>query len=593
MLRLLIDSMPVNLSADINFDYNSANPFFTKSGEYTLDIDINLNDPANALVYKSIDRLDIITHPKKRKAVLYDEKGIIINGTEIILEIDIHNAKIQLVAGNSDLNYLANDETSIRDLNLGSIQLTSLQTELAGLNSFYPQRNYVCTPVMRKIDDSNTDLKNTLITSANGPVFDPSVTLADLHPQPFLLYYVEKMVEVLGYKIKTNCLLQEEKWCRLILVNGIDTLEYAKMLPNWKSSEFFTEIEKLFNVIFVVDQVKKTVDIISVVTFYNEKEIINISADNVLDQTNKKFDQDESLYINYKNVKYDFPDYDYYKYADIEPGILKMCTKTLIDNWTVDTQVLKDNYNKMIFYYLQPVKTYMMQSTLSVSDPDGNIITPAGYNQLMSFQRVVNDSSSTDFVELKIVPSEIRGVILERGESYFGVASMPITRNSFELSTNATMGLNEYVKQGIPEEPSPDKIFIAFYDGIIGFTSAFTEHPDGSVTYNRLNATFPECHTREAEMCNPFTPYANCLFPQNITLQLDGDNGMYKKYYDGNIVVDTTTEYIIKFRNLKRPSPMSIFVIANKKFYCKNLKYTITSGRMSEITEGTFYLITD
>lgn len=592
MVNLLIDGKQVNLSSDVSFEHNSANPFFTKDGEYTYDIDIDLNDPQNSIVYKSIDRLDITSRPTKRSALLYDEYGIIINGTEIILEIDIHVAKIQLVSGNSDLNYLSAGDTSIRSYDLGTINISSVAEEQNNLNASYPARNYVCTPVMRKIDSSNTDYKNKMNISESGPVYDNTVTVQNMQPQPFLLYYIEKIVLALGYQIKSNCLREEEKWCHLILVNGIDTREYAKMLPDWKASEFFTEVEKLFNVLFLVDQNAKTVDIVSIPSFYASRSTYYIKASDIIDETDKKFDQDESLYLNYKNVRYDFPDYDYYKYADIDPDIEKLCLVSHIDSWMVDVNLAKSNFNKLILFNLIPVDTYLIQTVLSVSDNNGNITTPAQYSEVKNFQRVINDTESDDFVEFKIIPSEMRGVVLTHDENYTGTASMPVTRNSYELNeTNAVEGLNEYIKNGIPEESSPDRIFIAFYDGLLGFTSEYEEDQEGNVTFTRTNSLYPQCHTRQAEMSSPFSPYANCLFNPERTLQLDGSLGMYQQYYSEHITVDTTKEYVIKFRSFKRPSPMNIFNIANKKFYCKNLKYTVKNGSMSEIVEGTFYLM--
>ena len=44
MLKLYIDGHPVNISKGTRTDYYEKNPFFTNEGDYTLDIDINLND---------------------------------------------------------------------------------------------------------------------------------------------------------------------------------------------------------------------------------------------------------------------------------------------------------------------------------------------------------------------------------------------------------------------------------------------------------------------------------------------------------------------------------------------------------------------
>ena len=52
MIKLLIDGSEVHLAADISLEFYDRNPFFTSEGQHTLDIDISLADPVNAVVYK-------------------------------------------------------------------------------------------------------------------------------------------------------------------------------------------------------------------------------------------------------------------------------------------------------------------------------------------------------------------------------------------------------------------------------------------------------------------------------------------------------------------------------------------------------------
>ena len=88
MVKLIIAGMQVNLSADISFEYYDRNPLFSKEGKHTLDIDIDLADPQNAYVYSSLQRIDVMAKPVNRTAVLINERGVILRGTEVLLEID-------------------------------------------------------------------------------------------------------------------------------------------------------------------------------------------------------------------------------------------------------------------------------------------------------------------------------------------------------------------------------------------------------------------------------------------------------------------------------------------------------------------------
>ena len=151
MIKLMIDGERVNLAADLSLEFYNRNPFFTSEGQHTLDIDISLADPQNARIYKSMHRIDVGSRPENRSAILYYEKGVIISGTEVILEIDSKMVKIQIVAGNSEFNFIAGSDKRLHELDLGSIPSIDEATALASMQGSYPQWDYVCTPVCAKV----------------------------------------------------------------------------------------------------------------------------------------------------------------------------------------------------------------------------------------------------------------------------------------------------------------------------------------------------------------------------------------------------------------------------------------------------------
>ncbi|KAA6338303.1 hypothetical protein EZS27_013695, partial [termite gut metagenome] len=75
------------------------------------------------------------------------------------------------------------------------------------------------------------------------------------------------------------------------------------------------------------------------------------------------------------------------------------------------------------------------------------------------------------------------------------------------------------------------------------------------------------------------------------TLSLLGEHGMYNTSYSKNIDVKTDTEFVITFLTNKILDSMAIFVIDNKKFYCKQLHYKIKPQGIVKEVEGTFYPI--
>ena len=123
MTRLFIDGKEVILSSDFELDLYRENPFFTRNGDYTYDIDVDLYVPQNSLLYKSINRTDVTSKFSNRSAVVIADGVTVVKGTEIVLSVDSRYAKIQIVSGNSELNYISSKE-SIRNLNLGMINAT-------------------------------------------------------------------------------------------------------------------------------------------------------------------------------------------------------------------------------------------------------------------------------------------------------------------------------------------------------------------------------------------------------------------------------------------------------------------------------------
>ena len=265
-----------HLPAELSFEMLRENPLFDRRGDYTYDIDINLRDPHNRAIYQHIDRLTSIRKPKLRAARLITDGRVICDGTEVILKKDGDLLKVQIVAGNSEMNYLtAAENLYIREMDFGSIPTPTIETVQQVMDKCYPAANYAF-PTIYKGSDTEFDEDSQL----NPKIFDNDYyyRLGEMHyssgselwPQPYLLYYVEKFIELLGYKIRRNSLRNIERWKRLMLISGYKTLNYAKMLPNWTAAEFLEEIEKFFNVIIVVDQITKNADIINLTEWYKE-----------------------------------------------------------------------------------------------------------------------------------------------------------------------------------------------------------------------------------------------------------------------------------------------------------------------------------
>lgn len=589
MTQIEIDGQPVSLSPGRDYDYIARNPIFTKEGEHTYDVDIDLSVPENARLYHHINRHDCNNVPTGRTARLMCDNRCIITGSEIVLSMDNNMAKIQLVGGNSEMNF--NGKKKIRELDFGKFDVT-LEKARASLSGSYPSYGYVCCPVLCNTEQNfwgvSSAYYNLVDTMANPstPVTAPAATL---RPQPYLIYYVEKLMKLMGYSIKEN-VMKDGKTDRLICVNGMDTNLYADLLPDWTVDEFITQIERLFNLIFVIGGNGKEVSIVRSTDYYAKREPVVIPADDVLRDIRKEFQRDEEVYLNYTNVKYEFPDIEYYQFADLEPEVIDLCEKR--ENPMLDLNIPPDTFNKFILYRDQKFGQYHIHRTVSNEGGTHNF-----KQHIMFLQRKVNDPLDNDFVELEIVPAEI--YLRKDGEVYS--FCVPFSRNVIEVNGPQNPenkikepGLVDVIQNGIQKKQAPNRLFIAYYDGYQEFFLGFNPNT-GEAVRSGQQLRIPMCHTIPFEhgIYSAGDTGIYCVWPdKRVTLAIDGEYGLYNTLYKTNQKVNTSQRITISFlRHGRMFNPLDTYIIAHKKYFCEELKYKFNEQGLSDVVEGTFLLM--
>lgn len=596
MTRLFIEGKEVALPSDLVLDFYSQNPFFTKNGDYTFDMDIDLAHPNNRLIYQSINRLDVTKRPTNRSAVLMCGPMEIIRGTEVILSIEDNVAKIQIVGGNSELNYLSGGEQTLRQLDLGNVTVSS--SEQNNLNRVYPNVNHVCCPVLSErgtydisgFTDKNDVLYNELEwDTRNGYVYKENTQMVT---QPFLLYCIDRVVAALGYTIVENILLNDDLACRLIVVNGIKSSQLNRILPKWKVDEFLTEIEKFFNVIFFVDQTNKEVRILRVYDYYTNTPIQEIDDEDLIDYGEKKYDQEESLYITYNNINYNLPSSKWYRYQYLSNDIKEKCEQKNITSGEIESIVITNE--PYTLWNVTDFGVKIVQSQLQ--ETNGTFV----WWEIADMLGPVVDDNSDNECELKIIPAEIFANNIWTESADFGgtkyytgwlTHAVPVIANVKEAETQKF--LYQEIENGVQEEESDDShIFISIYLGLKPYLySAIddVEQPGVESILIPHAIAFPYIiHKNRLSGGSKITKYNT-----NLTLSIKPDvgSGTWSRYYASNIQVDTKTEYVFQFRSDRIYDSKSIFLIRNKKYYCKELHYTINAEGLEKIVEGTFYLI--
>lgn len=272
MTELIINNTPAILSENFSVTVKRENSIITKNGEYTYDCVLKLDNATNRQLYGFLHRLNKKGEVNtKRSATLIADGHVYCRGTEIITGWTEKEVSIQIVSGNSELNYFINSDELVSSFTgMGEIQGTLTQNFIVANNPVYPDIDFTL-PTIR---DSSTG--NTYNQWRPGPILlggSKAQNGTTLRAQPYLLALIRRLITAMGYTIGVNQL--ETTWFRYVfIVNTNNTMKYCEMLPGWTAKEFLEEVEKLCNCVFAVDNTNKTVDIKLKSRFYAGARIV-------------------------------------------------------------------------------------------------------------------------------------------------------------------------------------------------------------------------------------------------------------------------------------------------------------------------------
>lgn len=575
MTRLFIDGQEVVLPEQFELELITENPYFTRNGEYTYDIDIDLRVPQNRQIYKNIQRSDVTTKIKNRKAVLTVGPYELINGIEVILSVDNFTAKIQIVAGNSQLNY--NGEQRIRDIQIDSVNYTDDEA-VQSLYGTSKTHHAVYTPIVAyKIYNNNEinslDIRNKL------PVFNHSSSMV---PQYYLLYILENIIEKLGF-VKGRNYIEDYFWQRVFIVNTRDELQPQEVLPDWSVNEFFDEIEKYLHCIIVVDKFTGIYNIYKRSSYFDFSGLIYI--DDILDDNVEKvYDPDVDYAYNYDSVSYDFPNKDIYKYYRLDDNVKPLSTRVYVSSSeNVDTANYQTYYdNPYLIHSNRYGIDYAMVKLVNYDTTQKEYLTLRVVDRFADGGNKNSDNKTT----FKIIPADIGRVSIW---NYDGMsADCPAVKSITEINqpTEKT-GITDLINGNAQiESYIPDRIYIGIYYGMQKVTIM------KNAEYQLSEDDFP-CSYVDHYFIDEYNPTQKAMpthVNMNHALSFSGDSGLMS-YYQNDEKIDTSIEYSFKFITNKTYDLRQIFVIRNKKYFCKEIRYTITPKGLDKVAEGIFYLV--
>ncbi len=318
------------------------NTYFTKSGSYTYDITLPALCPENIAIFGHIYRKD------QRKAVkmtfdailLVDSKEIL-KGIATITNITETSIKVQLMGGNSELNFYSKYENIyIDELQLGSwydiegidssdLTMRSMAEKVhttfqedinsIGLDDAYKN---LCKKLWNvNTKEAPTDWvalpcvnENYDVTCNNfgirefeeGNIYRNYTVINDidtvyLSAQPYLVPMIERIFENLGYPVEKNCLKENDFFMNLIIVTANNRSAVARSLPHWTVTEFINEIENLFAVVIYIDEQTRKTEIKSRADFFKSNIVY---TNDIVEEYSVSMETDNTNDIANANIGY-------------------------------------------------------------------------------------------------------------------------------------------------------------------------------------------------------------------------------------------------------------------------------------------------
>ena len=316
MTNLYIDGVEVVLPSGFSIVVKQENAFFTKNGEYTYDIELSLNDPINAKLYGFLNRLNKTEQPTtKRKAVLIADNRVYINGTEIITGWTDETVTIQLVSGNSELNFFVGADELISTLDMpvtNPIVNGTVSTDF--IEKRYPDIEYNLMMTYDRLRGVDKNIWNWNRTADIGVIeyyMTPKSNIVDYDyiPQPYLCAYMRHLLAALGYSLDYNA-IEDTPWKDTYIVHAEETYKWCEMLKGWTAKAFLENVEKLFNGTFLIDAKTRKVFFYLNVSYL--AKVRHVHLQNVVDSYTVESEEEEADAIN-STIQYKFPESDYYK----------------------------------------------------------------------------------------------------------------------------------------------------------------------------------------------------------------------------------------------------------------------------------------
>ena len=577
MTELYIDGVSVPLPAEFEISVKHENPFFTKNGEYTYDIELSLNIPVVAQLYGFLNRLNKAdTVATDRKAVLIADNRVYIDGTEIITGWSDTTVQIQLVSGNSQLNYFVGSDKLISDLEgmpetePGRIMYEGGRWSPYGDNRMYkyPDIRYCTTPVW---DSTNNEFVNPWNLSmreyspgkvgftVNAIQNDPSYWA----PQPYICPFIEELLKAIGYNLTYNA-IEDTDWKMLCILHVQRTHKWNEILPDWSVKEFLEAIETFFNARFVINKKTKDVKLVFNNQYYLNAPVAYVSR--VIDEYKVECDEEDVKRYDKATLQYTESSTTYGKLRCLPDNVASKRYDADILSMTPEVYFsIEENRKDNLVFHFSQLGRDVIYKGMKDSQPLYEAV-----NQFAPLKR-----AGSEVLEMPVSPVELSHIEnYDSGRGDTLQLFFPNIGGDTKQDVSVDASITELVENSSSGDKSKPKLQVGYFWG------------SNKVALDIMPAgTFP------VVMIDRYihTEYGEALFSDmKDTLMLSYmNNELFNNAYD--IDYQNPVEFTSYDDNVFDVN--SVFVINNKRYICEYIEYKVDERGRAGAWTGKFYPI--
>lgn len=580
MTQLIINGTEAVLPKKFSTTVKRENSFFTKSGEYTYDCTLNLDNPVNCQLFEFLNRLNKSEQvDTKRTATLIADGHVYCRGTEVVTRWTEETVTIQIVSGESELNYFIGQDQKIEDLDLGEIEdfdaLSERCETITALpihNKTYPESDFCLVPVWTENGCLNLVRAGTTLDLEPEGISGSEryCLLLRPTPQPYLCAVVRRLLKALGYNNDEEThvnQLEDTVFKDVFLVNTVRTPLFAKMLPGWTVKEFMEEVEKLTGIVFVTnnrDTEHPTCEIILKNQYYQNatqftlRDVIDAYEAEVQDEDGREAEWTSS------SVSYDIPDHS-------QANIMRLPENIRADAETVECSSYQDvrtsaaGYavgDKVLFHEATEDRYYIILAK--------DAMTGLPFLQEVDLFRDLKRENVTSTLKIAITPAPMIFMIGQGGGEYIYLCSSRSKTFSYDYTE---------------DEEGEDEEGTTFLDAIEGYSQEESSKAD-------LYCAIYDGFVESTGVAVPFTDAYHCTVTNggshtgSLSLQWLDTN-----YFQGGYEVDTRHAYTVETYDPNVIDPRQVYVIRNRRFVCRDVEEVITHEGRQPKWKGTFFPI--